>query len=370
MKLVLLILTVVLLIVPAQNLFADDFELPEIHADVSIQSVFYIDEDEQIPFLSSSSDKIEIRHAAIEAEGELGEYIEYNIEVGLSTCTGGGCTTSGSLALSEAGIFYKPYRFLKLGFFQGHIMRGFELHQECTEVLTAEKPRFKSIFPCHPIGAVVQSNYMFDDNMGFDAQLTFNAGNSGNSTIEDEHDINLGLKFHTPYPGLSVGGFVTGWQWKVSEYDPEIADFRAFSYDGTRLGMGIDYANYGVIFRSEFYFINGYIDTNPIREYTASGDTLTDEDLESRAFYVQGGYQFDTGNDRLPYIRPFAMYQSWDKASNADGDNKLSYLAIGAAIGLGSDKAELKIDYEMPLDSPDGTFDEAKRLIVRLTGGF
>ena len=349
---------------------ATEFETPEIHADVSIQSAFYLDEDDRIPYLSQSSDKTEIRHAAIEAEGVLGKYLEYNVEIGLSTCAGGGCSTSGSLTLAEAGVFFKPYEFFKIGLYQGHVMRGFELYQECTEVLTAEKPHLKGIFTCHPLGLLVETDYKFDENMGVNAQLTINNGNSGSGSIEDEHDINLGAQFRTPYPGLSVGGFYTDWQWKVSEYDPDISDFKSTCYNGSRIGFGFDYDHSGLKIRSEYYLIDGYVDTNPIRTYTSGGDTLSAEDLESRGFFLEGGYAFDMPGEMIPFIQPYAMYQSWDKASNADGDNKLTYLTLGVACGLGSEHAFLKVDYEMPLDSPDDTFDEAKRLIVRLTSGF
>jgi hypothetical protein len=349
---------------------AVEFEPPELHADVSIQTLFFFDEDDRIPYLSASSDKTEIRHAAIEAEGMLGKHLEYNVEIGLSTCAGGGCSTSGSLSLAEAGIFFKPYDYLKIGLFQGHIMRGFELYQECTEVLTAEKPRFKSIFPCHPQGMMIETDYMFDENMGINAQFTFNNGNSGTSSIEDEHDINLGLQFHTPYPGLSLGGFYNDWQWKTSEYDPAISDFRSTSYNGSRIGGGLDYDYQGLKIRSEYYLIDGYVDSDPIRDYTSGSDTLKAEDLESYGFFVQGGYAFALKSEMIPFIQPYMMYQLWDKASNADGDNKLTYFTLGVACGLGSQQAFLKIDYEIPLDSPDDTFDEAKRLIVRITGGF
>lgn len=356
----------VLLIIGVINSPATELTPPEFHADVSLQSIYYFDEDDRIPYLSSSSDKIEVRHAAIEAIGKLGEYLEYNTEIGLATCPGS--SSSGTLTLMDAGIFFKPYSYLKIGFSKGHIMRGFELYEECIDVLTAEKPRFKTIFPCHPIGALIEADYAFENNIGIHAQLTFNTGNG--STMEGEHDINLGVQISTPLKGFSVGGFYNNYQWKVSEYDSDIGDFVATSYDGNRIGFGIDYDERGINLRGEYLLINGYTDSDPIRTYTNGTDTLDTWDVESRAFFIEGGYRFDLKSEMIPYILPYAMYQSWDKASNADGDNKLTYLTAGIAIGVGSEEAELKIDYEMPLRSPDDTYDEAKKLIVRLTGGF
>ncbi|MCK4338888.1 MAG: hypothetical protein KAW87_02720, partial [Candidatus Cloacimonetes bacterium] len=75
------------------------------------------------------------------------------------------------------------------------------------------------------------------------------------------------------------------------------------------------------------------------------------------------------------------------KASNVDGyywDNTAtfiddtiycddfvsSYFTAGITIGLDEEHTKLKIDYEVPVDVPDNEFKEAKKLIVRLQGGF
>ncbi len=328
---------------------ADESILPEIHAEVALQSEMYIGDDDTVSGYLVPDDKFVIRHATIEATGQLGTFIEYNMEIGSATCMGPG----NQILLMEAGLFIKPFDFLKAGIIKGHIMRGFELYDECVNVITAEKPRFSKTFAsCHPTGAVLETDYNFTGTMGIAAQFAYLDGATG--TFDEEHDINLGLTFRTPLEGLSVAGFYTDWL-QDFEFDGE-------PDNGSRMGYGLNFDRLNAHLRGEYYIGKGF--------YSPFGDSImTSEDLKMNAFYVEGAYAVQTGSDVLPYIQPYVMYQSWDKASNVEGDHIYSYLTAGVSLGLGEYDAKLRIDYEMPLSAPDEEPEEAARLIVRVQGG-
>lgn len=361
-----LFISIFLLVFSTNAIYADEIELPGFHVDVVVQSLIFsgddvIDDSTGMLIYMVPSKRFELRHAGFEIEGEISDYAEYCMEISVSTCG----ASSGVISVSEASLFYKPFKFLKAGIMRGHSMRGFSLYKECTDVLTAEKPRFASMFSqCHPTGAVIEADYDIDERMGIHAQAGYFNGLS--NSIDDEHDINLGLQFRTPVEGLAVGGFYTDWQWKVFDY----SEMKNIPYDGSRMGFGFSYENFNAYISGEYYLGTGFNDPNPIRTYMISGDTLHDEDLEMNAFYVEGGYMLKTGQVMMPFIQPYLRYQSWNKASNADGDNILTYLTAGIVLGLGSNDAKLRIDYEIPLTDTDILgYDEAGKLIVRMQGG-
>ncbi|MCD6417257.1 hypothetical protein J7M00_00545 [bacterium] len=328
---------------------ADDLILPDIHAEVALQSEMYFGEDDTISGYLVPDDAIVVRQAVISAEGELGKYVEYFVEFGTAACMGRGA----GVQRKHAGLLFKPCDFLKVGIVQDHAMRGFELYQCCMEVLTAEKPRFsKTLAPCHPLGAVIETDIDITGTMGIATQFGYFNGPAG--TFDEEHDINLGLTFRTPLEGLSVAGFYTDWL-QDFEYDGE-------PDNGFRTGFGLDFDRFNAHLRGEYYLGKGF--------YSSFGDSImTSEDLKMNAFYIEGAYAVQTGWDILPYIQPYAMYQSWDKASNVDGDHTYSYLTAGVSIGLGEYDAKLRIDYEMPLSAPDDTPEEAGKLVIRIQGG-
>ncbi|MCK4233091.1 hypothetical protein KAX75_01570, partial [candidate division WOR-3 bacterium] len=158
-----LILVLFILLVIFSPIYAQDLSISEIHATVAMQSEFYFGEDDTILGYQVPNNKFATRYAAIELEGELGKYVVYNLEMGTATCLGPGAAVN----MMEAGIFFKPINFLKMGIMRGHIMRGFELYEGCMDVLTAEKPRFfKTFAPCHPTGAVMDLDYDFTETVG------------------------------------------------------------------------------------------------------------------------------------------------------------------------------------------------------------
>ena len=85
-----------------------------------------------------------------------------------------------------------------------------------------------------------------------------------------------------------------------------------------------------------------------------------------KAFYLEGAYTIRTNSEKIPYIQPYIMYQSWNKAYNVQGDQKYTYLTAGLTLGIGSPNTKLRMDYEIPIDSPGDTYEEADRFIVRI----
>ena len=349
---------------------------PEIHADIAIQMEVYSEGDSIIYLgtVKSAQNAYVLRHATIEVEGMLSDHIEYNMEIGTATCQG----TLMGFQIMEAGIFYKPYDFMKVGFMKGHIMRGFTLMEGCIELVPSEKPRFAKIMcPCHPMGAVVETDYSFDETTGITAQFAYLNGD-GNNSIDDEHDINFGLIFHTPLPGLSVSGYYNDRSWEA--FDDNEVDVK--SYEGYRTGFGFNYDAHNAHLRSEYYHGRGF-DGGPV------------DSVKMDALLAEVAYTFNFKQKKLPYIQPYIAYEWWDMFSNAssevqegvgnreqeqetstDNDYVCSVIAFGVSMGLGSSDAKLRIEYKVPLAFADSKYghalvedDEASRLLVRLQIG-
>ena len=346
-NMLILVLSILLLIF--SPIYAQDLSISEIHATVVMQSEFYFGEDDTTLGYQIPDNRFTVRYATIELEGELDKYVEYNLEIGTASCVGPGIGVN----IMEAGVYLKPVSFLKAGLIQGHIMRGFELYQECMDIVTAEKPRFaKTFVPCHPTGAVIALDCNFTETMGISAQLAYLNGPQ-KVTISKEHDMNLGLIFSTPIPGLSVGGFYTDIQ-------------QDFEYDDTldtalRKGFGFDYNAFNTHLRGEYYLGKGFYSNYP---------EVNSENLEMRAFFVEGAYKWKTGVKVIYYIQPYVMYQSWDKAYNVEDGQKYTYLTAGLTLGIGSPNTKLRIDYVTPIDFPEDSYEEASRIILRLQVGY
>ncbi|MBN1151496.1 hypothetical protein JXA84_09805 [candidate division WOR-3 bacterium] len=333
-----------------KSLFSQDINLPEMHATLSIQYNSYFGEDDTVLGYLVPDDNFEMRYAAVEFEDELNDYVEYNFGIGAASCQGSG----SQISLMEAGIFFKPFDFVKFGFSKGHIMRGFEAYEGCPEVLTAEKPRFINTFSvsCHPMGAVILLDYNWTDLTGLSVQLSYLNGSQRN-TAEKEHDINAGMVFRTPIQGLSLAGF----------YNDLKLDFE---YDNTldkasRSGFGFDYEDFNINLRGEYYTGKGFFSSYP---------EVKSEDLQMSAYYIEGGYKIKINSEIFPFIQPYMMYQSWDKANNTDGEHVWTYLTAGMTFGLGSENTKLRLDFETSLNFPEDTPREASRVLVRLQTHF
>jgi hypothetical protein len=107
----------------------------------------------------------------------------------------------------EAGAFYRISKGMRFGFMKGHIRRGFELFEECTELLAAEKPVWALAFaPCHPTGAVFDGTYPLSSTSSVEGQIALlNGGTSG--TLDDSYSLNVGVYFHLPPEGMAVSVF-------------------------------------------------------------------------------------------------------------------------------------------------------------------
>jgi hypothetical protein len=281
---------------------------------------------------------------------------------------------------------------------KGHVLRGFELEQECVELLTAEKPVFaKKFSPCHPLGLAVEYEKDFGNSSGCLIQLVMAEGSGG--TMEDEYDINLGAKYRTPVDGLAFAGSCTLWRWNApysikdsvhtpdggrDDYDYFWVPHKAI-YDGYRATFGFDYDAHNLSLRGEGYIGKGFKDLLDFPYYAAIWRDSSNiaqktgapfEDLEMRAFYIQAGYSLNLPGDQLKYLRPYLQYQWWNQAANLSGDYNSTYLTVGLDFGIGPASTRFKVDYQMCLAYADdgalpgyGKDDQADRIIARLQVG-
>ncbi len=382
------LLTIIILVLIFQTILFAEFELPEIHTNIVIQAESYFGNNDVVQDSSWSGNfentiytvpvnKFVVRSATIEAKGMFKEKIEYNMEIGMATCKGG---LGINILLMEAGLFYKPYEFMKIGFMKGHIMRGFEMHDECVEVLTAEKPYFLGAFKnqCHPTGLIFEADYNFTETMGFETQIGILNGPQEMS-FDTEYDRNIGLIFRTPLPGLAISGYFNKIKQDFGNINPVTNE--PLYEKGYRYGFGTNFDFNNIFVRGEYFAGKGF------------GGSLVPDSLKSannlkmNAFYIEGAYTIKTNSEKIPYIQPYVMYQSWNKASNVRAfywdnpatfidDNILcknfvsNYFTTGITFGLDEEHTKLKFDYEFPVTAPDNELKKAGRLIARLQTGF
>jgi hypothetical protein len=373
---------------------AGDIELPEVRAVVVLQAELYSNGDSAYfaALERPANNTFTIRDAKVVLEGVYRDHLEYNLEIGSASCLEGG------FMIMEAGVMLKPLPHLKAGMTKGHVLRGFEMAAECVELLTAEKPLFaKKFSPCHPLGFTVEYERDFGEYSGLLAQLVLAEGAGG--TIEDEHDINLGIEYRTPIKGLAVAGSCTFWRWNapysVKDSVPTPGggrdDYDYFwvpnkqIYDGYRATFGLDYNANNLSLRGEGYIGKGFKDLLDIPYYAEIWADSTNnakitgapfEDLEMKAFYVQAGYSFPVAGDNIEYVQPYVQYQWWNQAANLDGDYRSSFLTFGVDIGIGPGSTRCKIEYQtclayanegaLPGYSED---DQADRIIMRMQVG-
>ena len=345
------ILLTVITILTVSIAFSEGLEdyRPEIHAEIALQYEYYRGEDAPDYYYTVPDNVLDVRNATIKIVGHITDIFHYNAEMGVSKCPFG---LGSGMKLLEAGVLFKPVKFLKAGIQKGHILRGFELRECCLDVLTAEKPKFATaVSVCHPTGIIINFDHSFTENTGLETEFAYM--NDPTGTLKDgRHDINIGTIIRTPLPGLSASFFYT--RIKTDFESDETLE------KGWRSGFGVDYDNYNILARSEYYLIKGF---------TSDFEGASSSDLEMRAFYIQGGYRIRFMGDDGFYVLPYGMYQWWDKGSNVPGDHRATYLVIGANIGLSSHVAFVRIDYDRQLSHPVNTAEEADRLIIRLQTG-
>lgn len=381
-------LTIITLIL--SSLLCAEFELPEIHTGIVIQAESYFGENDvvtdslpeshNITRYSVPQDKFTMRSAVIEAEGEFQDKILYNMEIGMATCEAG---NGLNIMLMDAGIYYKLNEQIKFGLMKGHVMRGFEMHDECVDVLTAEKAFSLNTFKnqCHPTGFVLETDHDFGKNMGLKTQLGILNGPTETS-YTDEYDRNLGIIFHTPLKGISIGGF----------YNLVGQKFDKNYQDGYRYGVGTNIDFHNIFFRAEYFSGKGFSerivpDSILINTETDFYESSLPEDNLMNAYYLETAYKIQSDLFGLRYFQPYLRYQSWNKLADIDefywDDNKTqqteqmkvkdfvsSFFTLGLTVGLDEEHTKLKFDYEFPVLVSDIESEEAGRLIVRLQTEF
>ncbi|MBU0691006.1 hypothetical protein KKH18_04245 [bacterium] len=345
-----------------QGTYAEEFEILEISADAVIQGEHYSgDHLELFSGYTRPVSQIIVRHASIGIEGKVNEYVDFEFRAGSATCLSGGL-----FSLMDAAVFYKPIDYVRAGFIKGEILRGFEFAEECTNVLTAEKPRFAQVFaPCHPTGFAAEYSGPLAGSMHLTGQFALLNGASSQN-LDEEYDTNIGFQLQTPVEGLSAGGFYSLLK-KNYGYDQQ---FELINGAGYRTGFGLDYDTHDLLFRGEYYLLKGYYNdpmNNTLYEDAAQTQYIPSTELKMQAYYVEGGYAIHTGVEAMPAVLPYVRYQSWDKAANADGDHVYTYLTCGISMALGNDQSTiLRFDFDMPVDTPEGLEKDSEMLIVRL----
>ncbi|MBN1295761.1 hypothetical protein JXA80_03210 [bacterium] len=307
-------------------------------------SGYFGDEDPAAGFVLPD-DEYMLRKAAICLEGRYGKYVTFGMEIGSERCPS---SASDAVKVLDGFLFFAPTETFKIGMSRGHVLRGYQLNHDCTDLLTGEKVRWtKAVAACHPTGMVARFDTSFATGGALALEFSYNNG-PNTEKIEDEHDLNIGIQYDTPVDGLSLTGFYTDIE---ADFDLDQTIDK-----GDRMGIGARYDNGTFVLGGEYYSINGI--ASPF-------ETVSNNDLEMRAWYMESGYRFKTG-EMFPYIQPYVRYQVWDKGTNAPGDNEYHYLDVGLTAGIGGFDAFLRIDYQTRIGEPDNVIDEEDMLIVRL----
>jgi len=355
------------LIFPGLTLADGNIPIPHLKADVAVQGEkFFGDQMGSFAGYNTPDSRYAIRHASIGAYGDLNEYIDFEITAGSATCLAG-----GQFSLMDAMIFLHPTDYFKFGFIKGEILKGFAFESECTDMLSAEKPRFSKTFsPCHPTGAMFEFDLKLDAISSIRIQGALLNGEL-TQTLEEEYDANLGIHYITPINGVEISGYFN----QIKKNYGLDQNFENINDAGTRFGIGAKYETSSIHLQGEFYKLIGYYNnpaSNTLYEDNSNPSSyIESKDLEMNAFYVQAGYTFLTNSDRITYWRPYTRYQLWDKGVNADGDYKFTYFTVGVALGLDNlDCTLFRIDYETPIGTPDGFEEDAGMLVVRLQTAF
>lgn len=325
-----------------------DLEPPELSGNVMLQYYHYIGEDDPDLGYSVPANKIAVRHATVGAVGELGDYLHYAVELGVSTCAGSGGDDI-SVKCKEAEIIFTPLEWLGVGIARGHTMRGYVGLQECFDNPTCEKPRFFSIFgQCHMTGARLELSPSFGD-YGLDLQAGFYNGAA--NTMDIEGIALAGLQFHLPW-GVSLGG-----HYEIQTVD---YDFDGDYDDVWRASAGLRWDYQGFYLVGEYFLGSGF---------NASYGDLEPVDLERDAYYLQAAYDIELGSELFPYLQPHLMYEGHDLGANADDglDRDYAWLTAGLTLGIGEGEAAFKLDYAADITSErDNEAHGADAVYVRL----
>ncbi len=337
---------------------ADGTPSPTVDAHIVLQLETFHDGDESLLDPSTGqADRITVREAMLEFSGRLGSRVTYDLEAGTSQCPASG-SGGPEMILHDASIFYSLTPDLRVGMLKGHILKGFMLKEECTDDLAGEKTRFAPLFsPCHPTGVAAE----FEVGLGGTSALSGQASymNGTDLTLEEEHDANLGLIFHTPVAGLSLGGFYNHIRTNLGTFDPET--YETVYGKGYRAGLGCDFTRGGLAFRSEYYLGRAFT-----KGAGGAPEIENPEDREMTAFYAQTGFTVPTGLASIPRVEPYVRFQHWNQTADLDDRHDWSFWTVGTRLHLIEDASFLRLEYEAVGSRPSGTPRPADRLIIRL----
>lgn len=314
------------------------FELPTVHSTIMLDAYLYNEADANTGTYDTSN-RVQVRKAALVFTGMLDKKIDYSLEIGVSTCQGSGTT----LKLLDAVILYHFNDNISAGLQQGHIIRGFAGATECSQRLTLEKPIFfKTFATCHPTGFVLNSYFDIGDISALEAELALM--NGPNSTLDGEHDYNLGVIFYTPIPGISISA-----DYNLMEKTYYDALYNLYSKEGYRAIGGIKYDNYNISFTGEYFMGKGF----------------TTDDQEMKAYYLEAGYAIPLTCSFMKYLQPYVMYEYWDKNSADDAESEYTYFNGGLTFRL-TESTRIKLNYKKPLEIPESASDVPTCLTLRL----
>ena len=327
-----------LIILLVQAIVLTAIEKPKMHSSIMLDAKFYSGSDSNSG-LYDTTNRYQIRKAALEFEGKITDYLEYGIEFGVSTCSGGGV----DLKLMEAALDYEIGNGFKAGLRQGHVFRGFAGSTECSDRLTLEKPIFyKTFATCHPTGFVLS----YDSELPENSAIEIEAGlmNGPNGTLDGEHDYNFGTIISSPVEGLSL---TMNYNHTANNYYNN--DGTQFSDDGYRAIAGLKYDCYNFLATGEYY--------------TGKGFSLSDQEMN--AAYFQAGYVIQTDMERLNAVTPYFQYEYWDKNSDSDEESEYSYISGGLLFNLDS-HTKLRFDYCTETDKPESATQIPDSFNIRL----
>ena len=334
---------------------------PELQASVVLDAISI--EDDRTTSATTffpATDRFYVREASLEVTGRYGDRLSYEITAGTAACQG-----TAQFQLLEAGVLYDLAPSLQVGFAKGHVVRGFAMYEECVEQLVAEKAVFSGVLsPCHPTGFVAE--WQADLGADWRAFTQLAALNGSAGSLERESDLNVGTIVQTPLAPLALSLYANRIEFLTGDYDPF---GQQTSADGNRWGAGCRWREGPIQAQIEHYWASGF----PAQVIGPVSNQLTDQerldyfaDWKMRAWYAQLGIALATGWESLPDILPYVRFQSWNRDVSGPGNAVAEYLTLGVVSALAGDKASFRIDYERQMTTPEGSQEEADRLIARL----
>ncbi len=313
--------------------------MPQVHAGIMLDLNTYSGDNANTG-LYDTSNRFQVRKAAFEVSGLLGDYISYGIEAGVASCVGSGT----GLKLMDAEIEYHLNENISLGVKQGHILRGFSGTTDCSVRIPLERPVFyTAMTTCHPTGFVANFQYNLPFNSDIEFETAFMNG-SGANTLDGEKDYNFGTIINTPFPGLAITGV---YNIVSKEY---YLDNAMKSKDGNRIIGGFKYDKSALNITGEYYQGKGFDTHN--REY--------------QAYYLLSSYLFHLDfTKRIDYIQPFVRYSFWDKSAEIDSSLEYEYLDTGLIISLDA-FTKLKFNYSKNIAYPKSMNEEPASFNARI----